>query len=123
MSAESVSFDDLTKVRFHTLAKIKAFSVLKLQAAKPCRAAGRHARKSRQSEATSDLIFGEVMRITNSGEVVLDGTDSERLSKLIEWAAQFVNSIDHITVQEAAQFVRDWKARTAVAPLLAASSS
>jgi hypothetical protein len=63
------------------------------------------------------------MRITNSGEVVLDGTDSERLSKLIEWAAQFVNSTDHITVQEAAQFVRDWKARTAVAPLLAASSS
>jgi hypothetical protein len=51
------------------------------------------------------------MKTTNSGEVVLDGTDSERLSKLIEWAAQFVNSIDHITVQEAAQFVRDWKAR------------
>ena len=63
------------------------------------------------------------MRITNSGKIVLDGADSERLSKLIEWAAQFVNSIDHITVQEAAQFVRDWKARTAVASLLAASSS
>jgi hypothetical protein len=63
------------------------------------------------------------MKITNSGEVVLDGTDSERLSKLIEWAAQFVNSIDHITVQEAAQFVRDWKARTAAVPLLAASTS
>jgi hypothetical protein len=56
------------------------------------------------------------MKTTNSGEVILDGTDSERLSKLIDWAAQFVNSIDHITVQEAAQFVRDWKARTAVAP-------
>jgi len=41
----------------------------------------------------SYLIFGEVMKTTNSGEVVLDGTASERLSKLIEWAAQFVNSI------------------------------
>ena len=56
------------------------------------------------------------MKTTNSGEVILDGTDSERLSKLIDWAAQFVNSIDHITVQEAAQFVRDWNARTVMAP-------
>ena len=55
------------------------------------------------------------MRSTNTGEVVLDRVDSERLSKLIEWAAQFVISIDHITVQEAAQFVRDWKARTGMA--------
>ena len=52
------------------------------------------------------------MRTTNTGEVVLDREDAERLSKLIEWAAQFVNSIDNITVQEAAQFVRDWKGRT-----------
>jgi hypothetical protein len=56
------------------------------------------------------------MKTTSSGEVVLDGTDSDQLSKLIEWAAQFVNSIDHITVQEAAQFIRDWRARTAAAP-------
>ena len=56
------------------------------------------------------------MRITNSGEIVLDREDSQRLSKLIEWAAQFVISIDHITVQEAAQFVEDWKS-TSLAPL------
>jgi hypothetical protein len=55
------------------------------------------------------------MRVTNTGDIVLDRADSERLSKLIEWAAQFVNSIDNITVQEAAQFVRDWKGRTGVA--------
>jgi hypothetical protein len=63
------------------------------------------------------------MKTTNSGEVILDGTDSERLSKLIDWATQFVISIDHITVEEAARFVRDWKARTAVVPLLAPSAS
>jgi hypothetical protein len=63
------------------------------------------------------------MKTTNSGDVVLDRKDSERLSKLIEWAAQFVTSIDHVTVQEAAQFVRDWKARSAMAPLTAASTS
>jgi dihydroorotase len=56
------------------------------------------------------------MRSMNTGEVVLDREDSERLTKLIEWAAQFVISIEHITVQEAAQFVRDWKARTGIAP-------
>jgi hypothetical protein len=56
------------------------------------------------------LVLGEIMRTTNSGEVILDREDSERLSKLIEWASQFVISIDHITVQEAAQFVQDWKA-------------
>jgi len=63
------------------------------------------------------------MRTTNSGEVVLDRGDSERLSKLIEWAAQFVISIDHITVQEAAQFVRDWKARPGMGSVIAASAS
>lgn len=56
------------------------------------------------------------MITTNTGDVVLDRNDSERLSKLIEWAAQFVISIDHITVQEAAQFVRDWKARSGLVP-------
>jgi hypothetical protein len=56
------------------------------------------------------------MITTNTGDVVLDRGDSERLSKLIEWAAQFVISIDHITVQEAAQFVRDWKAHSDLAP-------
>lgn len=55
------------------------------------------------------------MRTMNTGDIVLDREDSERLSKLIEWAAQFVISIDHITVQEAAQFVRDWKVRTGMA--------
>jgi len=49
---------------------------------------------------------------TNTGDIILDRNDSERLSKLIEWATQFVTSIDHITVQEAAQFIRDWKARS-----------
>jgi hypothetical protein len=63
------------------------------------------------------------MKTTNSGKVVLDCRDSERLSKFIEWAAQFVISIDHITVQEAAQFVRDWKARSAMLPLTGASTS
>jgi hypothetical protein len=57
------------------------------------------------------------MRSMNTGDVVLDRVDSEQLSKFIEWAAQFVISIDHITVQEAAQFVRDWKARASMAPL------
>ena len=56
------------------------------------------------------------MRTMNTGDIVLDRDDSERLSKLIEWASQFVISIDHITVQEAAQFVGDWKARTGMAP-------
>ena len=56
------------------------------------------------------------MRTMNTGEILLDRGDSERLSKLIEWAARFVISIDHITVQEAAQFVGDWKARTGMAP-------
>ena len=55
------------------------------------------------------------MKTKNTGEVVLDRENAERLSKLIEWAAQFVISVDHITVQEAAQFVRDWKARTGMA--------
>jgi hypothetical protein len=58
------------------------------------------------------------LRSRNTGEVVLDREDAERLSKLIEWAAQFVISIDHITVQEAAQFVRAWKARPGIAPLI-----
>jgi hypothetical protein len=52
------------------------------------------------------------MKTTTAGDIVLDLNDSERLSKLIEWAAQFVVSIEHITLQEAAQFVRDWKVRT-----------
>jgi hypothetical protein len=52
------------------------------------------------------------MVTTNTGDIILDRNDSERLSKLIEWATQFVTSIDHITVQEAAQFIRDWKARS-----------
>ena len=55
------------------------------------------------------------MKTTNTGEIVLDREDSERLSKLIEWAEQFVISIDHITVQDAARFVRDWKARMGMA--------
>jgi hypothetical protein len=63
------------------------------------------------------------MRSTNTGEVVLDRMDSERLSKLIEWAAQFVISIDHITVQEAAEFVRDWKARSGLTPQMARVTS
>jgi dihydroorotase len=58
------------------------------------------------------------LRSRNTGEVVLDREDAERLSKLIEWAAQFVISIEHITVQEAAQFVRDWNALTGMAPLI-----
>jgi hypothetical protein len=52
------------------------------------------------------------MITTNTNNIILDRNDSERLSKLIEWATQFVTSIDHITVQEAAQFIRDWKARS-----------
>jgi hypothetical protein len=63
------------------------------------------------------------MITTNTGDVVLDRDDSKRLSKLIEWAAQFVISIDHITVQEAAQFVRDWKARSGLAPELGTVTS
>jgi hypothetical protein len=52
------------------------------------------------------------MKTTNTGDIVLDRKDSERLSKLIEWATQFVISVEHITVQEAARFVRDWKVST-----------
>jgi hypothetical protein len=52
------------------------------------------------------------MKTTNTGDILLDRKDSERLSKLIEWATQFVISVEHITVQEAAQFVRDWKVST-----------
>ena len=52
------------------------------------------------------------MKTTNTGDIVLDRKDSERLSKSIEWANQFVISVEHITVQEAAQFVRDWKVST-----------
>ena len=63
------------------------------------------------------------MIITNTGDIVLDRDDSERLSKLIEWAAQFVTSIDHITVQEAAQFVRDWKSCSGLAPQMARVTS
>jgi hypothetical protein len=52
------------------------------------------------------------MTTTNTGDIILDRNDSERLSKLIEWATQFVTSIDHITVQEPPQFIQDWKARS-----------
>jgi len=56
------------------------------------------------------------MITTSTGDIVLNREDSDRLSKLIEWAAQFVISTDHITVQDAAQFIRDWKARFGPAP-------
>lgn len=50
------------------------------------------------------------MMITNTGEIVLDREDTERLSKFVEWARQFVISLEHITVQDAARFVQDWEA-------------
>ena len=50
------------------------------------------------------------MMITNTGEIVLDHEDTERLSKFIEWARQFVISLEHVTVQDAVRFVQDWEA-------------
>lgn len=54
---------------------------------------------------------------TDAGDIILDREDAERLSKLIEWAAQFPKSIDYIAVQEAAQFIRDWKAQSGLVTL------
>ena len=70
--------------------------------------------KSGLARAGNDIwhLTRSDMVTTNTGDIILDRNDSERLSKLIEWATQFVTSIDHITVQEAAQFIRDWKARS-----------
>jgi phage gp45-like len=70
--------------------------------------------KSGLARGETDIwhLTGSDMITTNTGDIILDRNDSERLSKLIEWATQFVTSIDHITVQEAAQFIRDWKARS-----------
>jgi hypothetical protein len=55
------------------------------------------------------------MMMTGADEIVLDREDTQRLSKLIEWARQFVISLEHMTVEDAALFVRDWEALTAPA--------
>src|SRR6266850_6731168 len=57
-------------------------------------AAARHRRDAGSSDDTliraTSSFWERYMGTLNTGEVILDPEDSERLSKLIEWAAQLV---------------------------------